>query len=54
MPLQQINWLQIDTQRVPLDASGSASLVILGGTGSNYLEAVYAKNLFTSGIELNE
>jgi hypothetical protein len=49
MALQQINWLQIDTQRVPLDASGSASLVILGGTGSNYLEAVYAKNLFTSG-----
>jgi cytoskeletal protein CcmA (bactofilin family) len=49
MALQQINWLQIDTQRVPLDASGSASLVILGGTGSNYLEAVYAKNLYTSG-----
>lgn len=45
----QINWLQIDTQRVPLDASGSASLVILGGTGSNYLEAVYAKNLYSSG-----
>ena len=49
MALQQINWLQIDTKRVPLDASGSASLVILGGTGSNYLEAVYAKNLYTSG-----
>ena len=49
MALQQINWLQIDTQRVPLDASGSASLVILGGTGSNYLEAVYAKNLYSSG-----
>ncbi len=49
MPLQQINWLQIDTQTVPLNTSGSASLVILGGTGSNYLEAVYAKNLYTSG-----
>jgi hypothetical protein len=49
MALQQINWLQIDTKRVPLDASGSASLVILGGTGSNYLEAVYAKNLYSSG-----
>ena len=49
MPLQQINWLQIDTQTVPLNSSGSASLVVLGGTGSNYLEAVYAKNLYTSG-----
>jgi hypothetical protein len=49
MALQQINWLQIDTQRVPLDTSGSASIVILGGTGSNYLEAVYAKNLYSSG-----
>lgn len=49
MPLQQINWLQIDTQNVPLNSSGSASLVVLGGTGSNYLEAVYARNLYTSG-----
>jgi len=49
MPLQQINWLQIDTQTVPLNSSGSASLVILGNTGSNYLEAVYAKNLYASG-----
>lgn len=49
MALQQINWLQIDSQRIPLDASGSASLVILGGPGSNYLEAVYARNLFSSG-----
>jgi len=49
MPLQQINWLQIDTQNVPLDSSGSASLIILGNTGSNYLEAVYAKNLYASG-----
>ena len=49
MPLQQINWLQIDTQTVPLNSSGSASLVVLGGTGSNYLEAVYAKNLYSSG-----
>jgi|694.fasta_scaffold20274_19 hypothetical protein len=49
MPLQQINWLQIDTQNVPLNSSGSASLVILGGPGSNYLEAVYAKNLYSSG-----
>ncbi len=50
MPLQQINWLQIDTQNVPLNSSGSASLVVLGGTGSNYLEAVYAKNLYSSGF----
>ena len=49
MPLQQINWLQIDTQTVPLDSSGSASLIILGNTGSNYLEAVYARNLYASG-----
>jgi hypothetical protein len=49
MALQQINWLQIDTERIPLDSSGSASLVILGGTGSNYLESAYIKNLFTSG-----
>ena len=49
MPLQQINWLQIDTQNVPLNSSGSASLVVLAGTGSNYLEAVYAKNLYSSG-----
>lgn len=49
MPLQQINWLQIDTQTVPLDASGSASLIILGNTGSNYLEAVYTRNLYASG-----
>ena len=49
MPLQQINWLQIDTERVPLDISGSGSLITLGGTGSNYLEAVYARNLYASG-----
>ncbi len=49
MALQQINWIQIDTQTVPINSSGSSSLVILGGTGSNYLEAVYAKNLYTSG-----
>jgi hypothetical protein len=49
MPLQQINWLQIYTQTVPLDSSGSASLIILGNTGSNYLEAVYARNLYASG-----
>jgi cytoskeletal protein CcmA (bactofilin family) len=49
MALQQINWLQIDTQTVPVNTSGSASLIILGGTGSNYLEAVYAKNLYSSG-----
>ena len=44
MALQQINWLQIDTQKIP-----SGSEIILGGTGSNYLEAVYAKNLGLSG-----
>lgn len=49
MPLQQINWLQIDTQTMPLDASGSASLIVLGNSGSNYLEAIYVRNLNTSG-----
>jgi hypothetical protein len=49
MALQQINWSQINTQQVPLDASGSSAEIILGGTGSNYLEAAYIKNLFTSG-----
>jgi hypothetical protein len=49
MPLQQINWLQIDTQTVPLNSSGSASLITLGGPDSNYLEALYVKNLYTSG-----
>jgi len=49
MPLQQINWLQIDTQTIPLDASGSASFISLGGSGSNYLESIYVRNLNTSG-----
>ena len=43
MPLQQINWLQIDTQTIP-----SGSQITLGGP-SNRFEAVYAKNLNTSG-----
>lgn len=49
MALQQINWTQIDTQTVPVDPSGSSAIVILGNTGSNYLEAVYAKNIYASG-----
>ena len=43
MPLQQINWLQIDTQTIP-----SGSQITLGGP-DNRFEAVYAKNLNTSG-----
>jgi hypothetical protein len=49
MPLQQINWLQIDTVNIPLDASGSASFISLGGSGSNYLESIHVRNLYTSG-----
>jgi hypothetical protein len=49
MPLQQINWLQIDTVNVPLDSSGSASYISLGGSGSNYLDSIYVRNLYTSG-----
>jgi cytoskeletal protein CcmA (bactofilin family) len=44
MALQQINWLQIDTTRIP-----SGSEITLGGSGSNYLEAVYVKDLNLSG-----
>jgi cytoskeletal protein CcmA (bactofilin family) len=44
MALQQINWLQIDTTRIP-----SGSEITLGGSGSNYLEAVYVKGLHISG-----
>lgn len=48
MALQQINWLQIDTANVP-----SGSIVDLGSI-SKPLHAVYAENLFVSGIELSE
>ena len=54
MALQQINWLQIDTQRMPLNSSGSASLVTLGNTGSNQLEAIHARNLFISGVPIDD
>lgn len=43
MALQQINWLQIDTEKIP-----SGSQVILASE-TNPLEWVYTKNLFTSG-----
>jgi hypothetical protein len=48
MALQQINWLQIDTANVP-----SGSVVDLGSI-SKPLHAVYAENLFVSGLELSE
>lgn len=43
MALQQINWLQINTENIP-----SGSQVILASE-TNPLEWVYTKNLFTSG-----
>lgn len=54
MALQKINWLQIDTENIPLDSSGSLTLINLGYTGSNQLEAVYARNLFISGQNIND
>jgi hypothetical protein len=54
MALQKIDWGQIDTQNIPLDSSGSKSLIILGNTGSNQLEAVYARNLFISGVSVED
>ena len=48
MALQQINWLQIDTANVP-----SGSIVDLGSV-SKSLHAVYADNLFISGLSLDE
>ncbi len=44
MPLQQINWLQIDTANVP-----SGSIVDLGAI-SGALHAVYAENLIADNI----
>jgi hypothetical protein len=46
MALQQINWLQIDTTNVP-----SGSVIDLGAV-SGALHAVYADNLFISGVSL--
>jgi len=54
MALQKIDWLQIDTENIPLDSIGSKALIILGNTGSNQLEAVYAKNLFISGVSVED
>jgi hypothetical protein len=54
MGLQRINWLQIDTANMPLTPSGSKALVVLGNTGSNQLEAVYARNLFISGLPIDD
>jgi hypothetical protein len=54
MALQKIDWGQIDTENIPLDSSGSKSLIILGNTGSNQLEAVYVRNLFISGVSVED
>jgi len=48
MALQQINWLQIDTANVP-----SGSIVDLGSI-LKPLHAVYAENLFISGVSIDE
>jgi hypothetical protein len=48
MALQQINWLQIDTTNVP-----SGSSIDLGAV-SGTLHAVYADNLYVSGLSLND
>jgi hypothetical protein len=48
MALQQINWTQIDTARVP-----SGSIIDLGAIDGP-LHAVYAENLFISGQTLND
>ena len=48
MPLQQINWLQIDTSNVP-----SGSVIDLGAV-SGALNAVYADNLYVSGLSLTD
>ena len=48
MALQQINWLQIDTANVP-----SGSIIDLGAV-SGALNAVYADNLFVSGLTLQQ
>jgi hypothetical protein len=54
MALQQIDWLQINTKNIPLDPTGSKALIVLGNSGSNQLEAVYARNLFISGIPIDD
>jgi hypothetical protein len=54
MALQQIDWLQINTKNIPLDPTGSKALITLGNSGSNQLEAVYARNLFISGIPIDD
>lgn len=48
MALQQINWTQIDTANVP-----SGSIIDLGAI-SGPLHAVYAENLFVSGLNLTD
>lgn len=54
MALQKIDWSQISTQNIPLDSTGSKSLVVLGYTGSNQLEAIHVRNLFISGTPLDD
>lgn len=54
MALQRIDWLQINTQNIPLDPTGSKSLIVLGNTGSNQLEAVHTRNLFVSGVPIDD
>jgi hypothetical protein len=48
MALQQINWTQIDTSNVP-----SGSIIDLGAV-SGSLHAVYADNLYVSGLSLTD
>ena len=48
MALQQINWTQIDTATVP-----SGSIIDLGAV-SGSLHAVYADNLYVSGLSLTD
>lgn len=54
MALQQIDWGQINTENIPLDSSGSKLLIVLGNPDENQLEAVYARNLFISGVSVED
>ncbi len=48
MPLQQINWTQIDSSNVP-----SGSIIDLGSSETP-LHAVYAENLYLSGTSITD
>jgi hypothetical protein len=47
MALQKINWTQVDTTNVP-----SGSIIDLGSP-STPLHAVYAENLYISGVSVS-